>query len=365
MRKTNPTVLSAADNQTTSGAAIDTNQIFGASFHMYFGDTNAAGTLKIQASNDIDNAQYLQGTFTPSKWVDIPNQSASITSGSAALLTLSNMAYRWVRPVYTTTAAGVQIITAIADTGVKQIQTIDTVADVAGSLNNTYFLISSVNLVSKAQKNFYVWFDNGTGVDPAVPGKTGVQVTYSDNDTADTIAGNARTALGGLTNDFTITGATNHIIAADKAYGRVTAAADSAVPTGFTFTDTTPGVTSNLTGKYFLLNSEGQPADRAYYVWFNVDTISTNPAPAGKTAIAVAISSGSSASSIGGTMATAIAAAHSSADFSATNSSGAVTVTNLVTGPWTAASDFNSGFSFAISAGGTTTVTVNMFALGV
>lgn len=364
MRNVNKVILSAPDNQNQSGSTIDASQLVMSSFQIYFGDTNAAGTFKLQMSNDLYDSRYLypEAGFTVTNWTDVPSSSVAITSGTTAVLFLANMCYRWIRPVYTSTAAGVQTIQPIADTGFKQAQIVTAIADVAGSLNNTYFTISSVNLVSKAQKNFYVWYDNGTGVDPAIAGKTGVHITYSDNDTADTIALATRTAMALLTNDFTITGATNQIVITNKAAGPVPGAVDSAVPTGFTFGSVAPGIASNLINKYFFLSAGNNGVN--YYVWMNPDSIGTDPAPAGKTPIPVVYSSGASAGTIGTAMAAAIAAIDSGSDFTATGTT-TVTVTNLTTGPFVPASDFNTTFTIAQTGGGTSTITVQMNAMSV
>lgn len=229
-------VLSAADHLSTNGAQIDANQLVSASFHAYFSDTNTGGTFKLQASNDPSNAGNLHD-FTVTNWVDIPSQSATITSGASALLTIANMTYRWIRAVYVDTAAGIQHIT--------------TVADVAGSLNSKYFLLSAGN----NGINYYVWINvDSTGVDPAIPLKTGLEVDISSGDTAATIA----------------------------------------------------------------------------------------------TATAAAI-----------------AAAHATADFTAAAVGAVITVTNKQVGPFIAASDFNTTFTFAITGGGNGTVNVNMNALGI
>lgn len=364
MRNFNKNVLTAADSLTTNGTQIDAGQVVSASFHCYFGDTNAAGTFKLQASNDVCNFDYTQqqANFTVTNWVDVPSQSAAIVAGASALLTIANNAYKWLRAVYTSTATGVQTVSPIADTGVKQVQTVSTVADTAGSLNSTYYLLSSVNLVTKAQKNFYLWLDNGSGVDPAIAGRTAIHVTYSNDDSANTLATAIRAALNALTNDFVATGATNAVITTDKAYGPVTAAVDGAAATGFSFGAATAGVTSNLAGKYFLLTSGNNVT--SYYVWFNVDSIATDPAPAGKTALPVVFSSGSSAGTIGTAIASAVAAIGGGAKFS-TSGTTTVTITNLVAGPFVAAGDGNSGFTFAITVGGSTTVNVNMNVLSV
>lgn len=235
MRYLNCKVLQASDNQNSSGTQIDANQLIAASFQAVFGDTTAAGTFKIQASNDILTTGNPQD-FTATNWTDIPNGSVSIISGASRIIPLAQMAYRWIRAAYVSTATGVQTITVHAD--------------VAGSLNSKYFLLNSEG--QPATSAYYVWLDNGTGVDPMVPGRTGIHVTYTNNATANT--------LGGL-------------------------------------------------------------------------------------------------------IATAIQAVNGGADFTAANLAGVVTVTNVVAGPFTAASDFNTGFTFAVTGGGTSTVVVNMNAL--
>lgn len=359
MRNNNCQILSGADNQNTIGTAIDASQLYAASFHAFFGDAEAAGTFKIQASNDP--REILPAGEGPQNWVDVPTQTATIASGAPALLTIPQMVYRWIRALYTTTATGAQTISPIADIGVKQHQTVTTVADIAGSLNSKYFLLSSVNKISKAQKNFYMWFDDGGGVDPAIAGRTAIHITYSDGDSANTLATSMRTALNALTNDFVATGSNAAVIITDVAFGPVTVAADGAAPTGFTFGSVTLGVASNLNNKYFFLWSENNT--RAYYVWMNVDGLGTDPSLAGKTGLEVDFSSGASAGTIGTAMATAIGAAHSSGDFT-TSGTTTVTVTNQAAGPFTPALDNNSGFAFAVTAGGNTTVTVNMNAQG-
>ena len=101
MRNINCNVLQGPDTATKTGIQIDSNQLLNPSFHVYFGDTSVAGTVKLQASNDICNDRYQAAAFTVTNWVDIPNQSATITSGASALLTLSEVNYRWLRVVFT------------------------------------------------------------------------------------------------------------------------------------------------------------------------------------------------------------------------------------------------------------------------
>ncbi len=222
MRNLPSTVLSAADNQNTNGTAINMGQIFASSWQVIFGDTQAAGTLKLQASNDL-----LENTLTLLNWTDIPNQSATITSGSSALLTMTSSPYQWVRAVYTTTATGAQ--------------TIALVADVSGSLKSTYFLLQD----EASAHSYYVWFNNGSGVDPAIAGRTGVPITYVNNDSAATIGALVTTAIGALnsSNSFTTSG-TSTVTVTNKTAGPFVPMTDGAAPTHFTFTVTAGGKTT-------------------------------------------------------------------------------------------------------------------------
>lgn len=365
MRNCNDIVLSAADNQTTNGDQIDSSQIINISFQPVLGDTQAAGTLKVQMSNDVYPDRYQPKDFTVVNWSDIPSATSTITAGVGVPIILTNVAYRWMRVVYTTSATGAQTIAPIADTGVIQHQTVTTVADVAGSLNSKYFLLSSVNLVSKAQKNFYMWFNiNSAGVDPAIAGRTGIEIDGATGASANALATSMRTALNALTNDFVATGSNAAVIITDVAFGPVTAAVDGVAATGFTFGSATAGVASNLNNKYFLLQDEASA--HLYYVWMNVDAIGTNPMIAGRTGVEIDFASGATAATIGGDLATAIAALNSTNSFT-TSGTTTVIVTNKTAGPFVPMSDgaAATGFAFAITAGGSSTIVVQRNSSGV
>jgi hypothetical protein len=66
---------------------------------------------------------------------------------------------------------------------VAQVIYVVCVADVAGSLNNRYFFISSPST------DYYVWFNvGGAGVDPAIAGRTAIPVAFAVNATANQVA---------------------------------------------------------------------------------------------------------------------------------------------------------------------------------
>lgn len=106
MRQESIVALSAADDVTRTGGKIDASQLVNMSFHSYCSDTDAAGSVKIQASNDPVGSGALRQQFTPSHWVDIPNATATITAGSATFISLTGVAVGWVRVIFTQTNAG-------------------------------------------------------------------------------------------------------------------------------------------------------------------------------------------------------------------------------------------------------------------
>ena len=107
MRQVNDTVLSGLDTVSTNGSQLDTNQMINMSFHCTISDSTAAGVFKLQASNDVAPLGIGAQTFVVHNWVDIPNQSITMTTGlEQGILTLSEIAYRWVRAVYTETVPG-------------------------------------------------------------------------------------------------------------------------------------------------------------------------------------------------------------------------------------------------------------------
>ncbi len=159
--------------------------------------------------------------------------SVAGTTGSK-LIRVDQAAFPWIRLGFTSTAL--------------LVQTIALVADVAGSLNSTYFLLNSGNNASL----FYVWFDDGGGVDPLIAGRTGVPITYTDDDSAATIGATmaaAIAALGGAA--LFSTSGTSTVTVTNLVAGPTAQAVDGAAPTGFTFALTTGSglLTATVSGK--------------------------------------------------------------------------------------------------------------------
>lgn len=117
---------------------------------------------------------------------------------------------------------------------IEQQDCVQTIADVAGSLAGTHFLLGD---------DFYVWMDDGVAVDPAPAGRTGIAASYTQDDTAAAVATAIQTAVDGNINfSATVDGDVVTITAATTA--DVANAADA--DTGFSFQTTQEGGSLDL-----------------------------------------------------------------------------------------------------------------------
>lgn len=130
-----------------------------------------------------------------------------------------------------------------------EITVVTTVADAAGSLSGKYFLINSINY------GYYVWFNmdnmstnpNALSSQLQNSGRIGIQVNYSANDLATTIAANLTTAINMVSSQFTAVntgGPSNIVTITNVAAGYVSAATDGLFPTGFGFSITAGGTST-------------------------------------------------------------------------------------------------------------------------
>jgi hypothetical protein len=126
--------------------------------------------------------------------------------------------------------------------GLRNKDEVTTVADVAGSLGGTSFHLETVSLDGTLTQ-YYVWYDGGADIDPAPAGRTGVQVLYTANDTAGTMASLTQAALAALSGlSARVSGSVVSIY--NGAIASQTAATD--VDSGFGFVNAVIGEKSDL-----------------------------------------------------------------------------------------------------------------------
>ncbi len=126
--------------------------------------------------------------------------------------------------------------------GLRNKDEVTTVADVAGSLGGTSWHFEKVALDGTVTQ-YYVWYDSGADIDPAPAGRTGVQVVYTSNDSAEQIATLTETALSSL-GGFAVRRSGSVLTLSNGAIAAQNAAAD--VDSGFSFSNLVIGEKTDL-----------------------------------------------------------------------------------------------------------------------
>lgn len=171
--------------------------------------------------------------------VNIDLSSAALVQASATVTCAS------VAEADTVTIAGYTLTAQ----DLREKFTVLCVADVASSLNDTYFTFSTPST------NYYVWFNvDDAGTDPEIEGKTGVEVAISEDDANTVVAAALQTALDALSGVTATVNSATVTVTAD-ATGAATNAADGAEATGFTITVTRQGAASPDTAKFSMNTS--------------------------------------------------------------------------------------------------------------
>ncbi len=193
--------------------------------------TDAAGAIRAQVSANYARDAVSGVVTNPGTWVTLLSQAITAGEPANTYMDLNQLSAPWIRLIW--------------EPSTQLTQDIFTVADDAGSLNDTYFYIYT------ATDTFVVWIDvDGGGTDPAIPDTTSVQVAISEDDTADDVATAVAAALDALATDFNASATTNQVSVENVDTGATQSAVDGAVPTGFTFAIATEDIiTSVITGK--------------------------------------------------------------------------------------------------------------------
>lgn len=212
------TAASLVDDYTGSAQNINNPALYHQAIQLaWSGTTASTGTVAVQVSNDKDSSAI-------SHWTTLTLSAVPTVSGTSGtwIINLTANDSKWLRLLYTSTYI--------------EGFTVTTAADVSGSLNNKYFLFSEVDGL-----DYYVWFNiNSAGVDPAVAGRTGIQVTGATNVSAATLAAAIETAVEAATT-VEITTVSNLCTAVQVAAGHTTAA--SAGTSAFVVTNAQPDST--------------------------------------------------------------------------------------------------------------------------
>lgn len=144
----------------------------------------------------------------------------------------------------TTRRIDAQFEAAEARWGRQQCRTWTAAENAANALEDTYF---DMNLIGYTftEAQYYVWFNGGTGSDPAIAGKTGVEVTISSGDSAAVVAAAVKTAIDAADLPVFVSVSGDDFTLENQVQGAVTTETDSG-STGFTLTAGTTGLSVEL-----------------------------------------------------------------------------------------------------------------------
>lgn len=147
--------------------------------------------------------------------------------------------------------------------GLKHCRIISPVADVLSSLNNTYFDLNGFD-PNLNELPFYVWFNvNAAGTDPAIAGKTGIEIEIAENASVSVILAALKAALDALSPvSFVSSIKLNSLEVQNKFIGKVTLEVDSGA-SGFGFEVGIEGVGVDLgaTADAIEISFEGDSVD--------------------------------------------------------------------------------------------------------
>lgn len=99
-------ILNAADTGSETGSAFFVGQAASASFTAIFGDTSAAGSVKIQGSNEIPVGDPKVYVPSAGSFADIPNATSAIAAGIGPAIVLPSMNFQYIRTIFTASNAG-------------------------------------------------------------------------------------------------------------------------------------------------------------------------------------------------------------------------------------------------------------------
>lgn len=102
MRQINDNIIPVQSAATVTTAAIPALNLFSCSVQLAATGAGAAGTLKIQASNDHPVA----ANTVPTNWSDITGASVSVSGAGAYLIPKTDLCYEYIRLVYTNSGTG-------------------------------------------------------------------------------------------------------------------------------------------------------------------------------------------------------------------------------------------------------------------
>lgn len=198
-------------------------------------DPAIAGKTGIKVQLTTGDSASTVATKLANKLSEYPLDFETSISGSTVTVVNTDVGYTQDASDVNTGFTILVTTQGVGERATQQTSQVNTIADVAGSLAGTYFLISN----AFDQIQYYVWYRvSGVGSDPAIANKTGIRVDITTNDTALAVSTATVNKLNELS-DFAAELSSPNFVVANTGYGPATATA--AGTSGFTISTTQVG----------------------------------------------------------------------------------------------------------------------------
>lgn len=104
MRQLNTNIIPVQSAATVTTAAINAANLFQVSAQITATGAGAAGTLKIQVSNDYTDDT--NPNFAPTNWSDLSGATVTVSGAGVLLIPKQEICYQYIRLVYTNSGTG-------------------------------------------------------------------------------------------------------------------------------------------------------------------------------------------------------------------------------------------------------------------
>ncbi len=245
----------------TSAGALDTTVTFGTGFNT----APTAACILPSALTEVSTVQVATASGSGGKYFDLGDANGPVRV--------------WMDNNNTSTPpaapSGGRLLEVDMSAGLPEITRVTTLADVAGSLDEAYFVIRDGAATTVA-----VWFAHSGGSTAPTGYTRNLKVDINNNDSANTVATKLRNAVDADA-QFSAAVSGNQVTITNVYIGVVADVVDGTDPTGFTFLVTQQGVNIDTASQLATKIQLAVDADAQFVATVLTDTVTITAASAG------------------------------------------------------------------------------------
>ena len=245
----------------TTAGAIDATVTFGTGFNT----APAAACILPSALAEVSTVQVVAVSGSGGKYFDLGDVNGPVRVWMDNNNTSTPPA----------TPSGGRLLEVDMSAGLPEITQVTTLADVAGSLDEAYFVLHDGAATTVA-----VWFAHSWGSTAPTGYTRTLRVDINNNDPANTVATKLKNAVDADA-QFSATVVTNVVTITNVYVGAVTDVVDGTDPTGFTFAVTQQGVDTDTASQLATKIQLAVDADAQFIATVATDTVTITAASTG------------------------------------------------------------------------------------